>query len=82
MFMTLNGHVLGDGLGRITTPNEAGNAVHQMLVNFQIRPNGGDSWLRLIEVANPTKQLKVIDYSPALGKCNVAPENHFELELS
>ncbi len=82
MFMTLNGHVLGDGLGRTTSRNNASKAVHQMLVNFQMRPNGGDGWMRLIEVAKPSKQLKVIDYSPVLGQCNVAPENHFELKLS
>jgi hypothetical protein len=82
MFMTLNGHVIGDGLGRTTTRNKAGNACHQMLVNFQMRPKGGDGWMRLVEVANPSKKLKIIDYSPTRGECNVAPENHFELKLS
>ena len=38
--LTLNGHVLGDGLGRVTTPTPDGRAVPQVLVNFQMRPEG------------------------------------------
>lgn len=80
--MTLNGHVLDDGLGRITTPNAAGNNVHQMLVNFQMRPSGGDGWVRLLEVSNKNKTIDVVDYSPVRNQCNVAAENKFQLELS
>ena len=47
--LTLNGHVLHDGLGRVTTTTPAGRAIPQILVNFQMRPQGGDGWLRLLE---------------------------------
>lgn len=79
--MTLNGHVLEDGLGRLTTPAEDGHLVHQMLVNFQMRPNGGDSWMRLIEVKADGKA-SVCDYSPSRNEHNAAPENRFDLTLA
>jgi hypothetical protein len=82
VFMTLNGHVIGDGLGKLTSKNDAGKNVHQMLVNFQMRPNGGDGWLRLLEFSPDGKQVDVADYSPTRDEQNVAPENKFTLELS
>src|SRR5262249_25531019 len=47
--LTLNGHVLGDGLGRMTSATPQGREVPQTLVNFQMKPHGGDGWLRLLE---------------------------------
>ncbi|MBA7475397.1 hypothetical protein ES707_10766 [subsurface metagenome] len=48
VFMTINGHVLNDGLGFLVSRAEYGNPVNQMLVNFQspIYPLGGESHLR------------------------------------
>ena len=48
--MTINGHVLGDGLGRMTSQTNGGTDVMQMLVNSQMKPSGGDGWLRLLEI--------------------------------
>lgn len=79
VIMTLNGHVLGDGLGRLTSQNSKGQNVHQMLVNFQMKPNGGDGWLRLIEFADDGKTYKVIDYSPTRNQCNISEQNRFTL---
>ncbi len=62
--LTLNGHVLGDGLGRKLSQTTGGNNVHQMLVNFQMRPKGGDGWLRLLEFHADGKTVDVCDYSP------------------
>ncbi len=42
VFLTLNGHVLNDGLGRLSSDNARGKPVHQLLVNFQMKPKGGD----------------------------------------
>jgi predicted phosphodiesterase len=80
--LTLNGHVLYDGLGRLTSQNMANKNVHQMLVNFQMKPKGGDGWLRLLEVANDGKTIEVIDYSPTRNQCNVSPQNRFTLQYS
>jgi len=42
MVMTLNGHVLNDGQARLTSKGDKGNAVHQVLVNYQMRRLGGE----------------------------------------
>jgi hypothetical protein len=80
--LTINGHVLVDGLGRATSRTPAGRAVHQMLVNFQMKPNGGDGWLRLLEFRGDRKTVDVIDFSPSRKQCNGSPQNRFSLELS
>jgi hypothetical protein len=78
---TINGHVLNDGLGRLVTPTPAGRDVHQMLVNFQMRPKGGDGWLRLLEMC-PDHTMNVVDYSPTRGQCNESPKNKFSVKLA
>jgi 3',5'-cyclic AMP phosphodiesterase CpdA len=80
--LTLNGHVLHDGLGRITTQTPAGRDVHQTLVNFQMRPQGGDGWLRLLEFDKDGTTLNVIDYSPTRNQHNVSAQNRFTLKLA
>jgi hypothetical protein len=78
---TLNGHVLNDGLGRLTSQTPGGRNVPQMLVNFQMKPQGGDGWLRLMEIDSTGKHVKVIDYSPTRNERNESPQNKFELQL-
>ncbi|SFJ55998.1 metallophosphoesterase [Planctomicrobium piriforme] len=78
--LTLNGHVLKDGLGRLTSTTPGGRNVHQMLVNFQMRPKGGDGWLRLLEF-RPDNTLQVSDYSPTRKQRNESPQNQFLLKL-
>ena len=80
--LTLNGHVLKDGLGRLTSMTPGGRNVHQMLVNFQMRPNGGDSWLRLLEFRSDKNTLQIVDYSPTRNQYNQSQQNQFELKLS
>lgn len=78
--MTLNGHVLEDGLGRLTS--KAGSReVHQMLFNCQMRPNGGDAWMRVIEV-KADGMADICDFSPLLKQRNEAPENKFSVRLA
>jgi hypothetical protein len=78
---TINGHVLEDGLGRLTSETPDGRAVHQMLVNFQMRPQGGDGWLRLLEFRKDGSLL-AMDYSPVRGERNESPQNRFDLKLT
>lgn len=73
--LTMNGHVLGDGLGRLVTESH-GRGISQQLVNFQMRPNGGDGWLRLIEM-RPDGSAQTYDYSPTRGQRNESPHNQF-----
>ncbi|MFK7910873.1 MAG: metallophosphoesterase [Akkermansiaceae bacterium] len=79
--LTLNGHVLRDGLGRVTSATPGGRDVHQMLVNFQMKPNGGDSWLRLMEFT-PDHTAEIYDYSPKLNLTNLSEQNRFTLKLA
>ena len=79
VFMTLNGHVLNDGLGRLTSENAKGKQVHQLLVNFQMKPKGGDGWLRLMEFSPSAKTIKIVDYSPTREEQNHSTQNRFEL---
>ncbi len=80
--LTLNGHVLGDGLGYLVSQTPAGRQVHQMLVNFQMRPKGGDGWMRLLEFRADGKTVHVCDYSPTLNQRNESSQNKFQIDLS
>lgn len=76
--MTLNGHVLGDGVGRLTSEAD-GRRVHQMLFNCQMKPKGGDGWLRVLECKADGKTIDVCDFSPTRGQRNESPQNKFTL---
>jgi predicted phosphodiesterase len=78
---TINGHVLNDGLGRLASQTPDGREIHQMLVNFQMRPEGGDGWLRLLELC-PHGAMNVLDFSPTRAQCNEAPKNKFSVKLA
>jgi predicted phosphodiesterase len=80
--LALNGHVLGDGLGKMTSTTAQNRQVHQLLVNFQMRPQGGDGWLRLLEFLPNGKTIRIFDYSPSRDQTNQSPQNSFTLELS
>jgi 3',5'-cyclic AMP phosphodiesterase CpdA len=78
---TFNGHVLNDGLGRLVTKSPLGRDVHQILVNYQMRPKGGDGWLRLLEFKADRTTVEVFDYSPTRHQCNVSGQNRFTLQI-
>ncbi|CAN5185835.1 metallophosphoesterase [soil metagenome] len=78
--LTLNGHVLGDGLGKVITATPAKRKVPQILVNYQMRPHGGDGWLRLLEFKSD-RTVEVYDYSPVLLKRNEGPQNRFAMTV-
>jgi predicted phosphodiesterase len=80
--LTLNGHVLRDGLARLTTATPSGRNIEQILVNFQMRPKGGDGWLRLLEFQPDGKTVSVCDYSPTRGQRNEGQSNKFTFQLA
>lgn len=82
VILTLNGHVLGDGLGRVTTTTPGGRAVPQLLVNYQFRPHGGDGWLRLMEFHGDGQTVDVADYSPTRRQRNDAPQSRFSVGVA
>lgn len=77
----INGHVLGDGTGMLSTPNDEGGMTHQMLANFQMRQLGGKAYLRLLEFLPDGKTVRVKSYSPLYDSYLLEPDQNFELEL-
>lgn len=77
VFMVINGHVCNDGLGFLTSTGENGNKVHQMLVDFQVRPLGGTSWLRLLEFLPDGKTIQVKTYCPLYEKYETGSESQY-----
>lgn len=80
VFMVLSGHILNDGRGRLTSLNEAGKPVHQMLANYQMLAEGGQGWLRIIRIHPDGNRIEVKTYSPWLDKYDDHPENEFVIE--
>jgi hypothetical protein len=62
--MTLNGHVLGDGCGYLASVTDHGNVCHQMLSNYQMRDQGGEGYMRLLEFLPDGRNVRVFTYSP------------------
>lgn len=80
--LTLNGHVLNDGLGRMTSQTPKQRDVHQVLVNFQMKPKGGDGWLRLLEFKADGRTVQTYDYSPTRDERNESGQNQFAMQLA
>jgi hypothetical protein len=80
-FLTLNGHVLGDGAGLLSEATSHGNIVHQVLVNYQMLDEGGLGYLRLIEISPDGTTMTMKTYSPSLGLFATAPDQNFTLEI-
>ncbi len=79
--LVLNGHVLGDGTARLTSPQDGGSFVHQLLANYQNRTLGGEGYLRLIEVDNRLGRIRVRTYSPLVDAYRKDADDQFELPL-
>jgi 3',5'-cyclic AMP phosphodiesterase CpdA len=74
--MTLNGHVLGDGEGYLVSQTDLGNPCHQMLSNYQMRDQGGEGYLRLVEFLADRRTVRVHTYSPLYDRF-LRTEGHF-----
>lgn len=85
IFMVLNGHFLeptspaGDAEFSQISVNTAGLPVIEMLANYQQRPNGGDGWLRIIEVDRTTSEVRFSTYSPSLDTFETDADSQFTL---
>ena len=80
IFLVLSGHILGDGLGRLTSIGDNGNPVHQILANYQMKPHGGDGWLRIMTFVPAANKISVRTYSPTLDQYATDEQNQFTLE--
>lgn len=78
---TFNGHVLADGTGYLESENVAGRRVHQMLVNYQMRPMGGEGYLRLLEFQPDGVHVQVKSYSPLFDRYLLDEDQSFTIEM-
>ncbi len=81
MLFVINGHVLNDGLGKLESVGKAGNTVHQMLVNFQMKAKLGGGFLRLMEFLPDGRTVHVKDYSPVSDRYKDGPDNILTLKI-
>lgn len=79
--LVFSGHVLGKGTARLTSPQDGGSEVHQLLANYQNRSRGGDAYLRLVEIDERRRRVRVRTYSPDLDAYRDDPEDAFDLPL-
>ena len=79
--MTLNGHVLGSGVGSLASTTDTGTTCHQMLSNYQMRDLGGEAYMRLLEFLPDGHTLRVLTYSPLYDTYMNMPEQTFTLHL-
>lgn len=78
--LVLSGHILGDGTGRLTSTGLAGHRVHQVLANYQMRPGGGDGYLRILKFVPRENRIYVTTWSPWLKQELTDEQNRFVLE--
>ena len=52
---------------------------HELLANYQMLPQGGGGFLRLVEIDGSA--VRVRTYSPFLGEAKLGPDNDFQLAL-
>lgn len=81
VFMAMNGHVCGDGLGFQVSQGDHGNPVNEMLVDYQVQKLGGGGWLRLLEFLPDGKTVQARSYSPLYGEYKTDPQNQFRFTL-
>jgi hypothetical protein len=79
--IVLSGHVTADGAGRRTDWVD-GRAVHQMMANYQMRRNGGEGWLRILEFLPDGATVQVHTYSPWLDEFMTVSQHQFTLDLT
>ena len=60
--MVINGHYPGEG--RRTDLNNCNQPVHQILMDYQSRTNGGDGWLRYFRFKPSENKIYAYTYSP------------------
>lgn len=78
-----SGHILNNGVGTLTSTNEKGLPVYQMLANYQEGVkgsiNGGNGFLRIVDLDFKKKTLKIQSYSPYLNEYKLEPTQNFTL---
>jgi hypothetical protein len=79
--LVLSGHVFNHGRGLLSSKNDRGQTTHQMVVDYQNRPLGGESYLRLVEFLPDGKTVRAKTYSPLYDKYLDDDANQFSFQL-
>lgn len=79
--LVVSGHVLNDGVGRLTSELDGGGRVHQLLANYQHQPLGGAGFLRVMTFSADGARVDVRTYSPYLDEHRRSADDEFSLEL-
>jgi hypothetical protein len=79
-----SGHVLNSGVGTLISINNHGYYVYQMLANYQSgvkgAENGGNGWLRILDMDMKKKTLSVKTYSPYINQYKEEPAHQFMIK--
>lgn len=73
IFMVICGHNFAQY--NIAPINQAGNVVHEIMVDYQTLPNGGNGFLRIMEFKPAEGKIVSSTYSPYLGRNMTLPAN-------
>lgn len=81
---TFSGHILNTGVGTLVSINDAGYPVYQMLANYQEGVagsiNGGNGYLRIVDLNFKKKTISVSTYSPFLNQYLEKPGHNFTIK--
>jgi len=78
LFLMLCGHFHGEGRRSDTYQ---GHTVHTVMANYQMRPNGGDGWLRIMKIYPEKKVISVKTYSPTLDQFETDADSSSQFTL-
>ena len=79
IFMTRNGHYHGGA--HLTKTNDFGNAVEEMVVDYQMAYMGGNGLMRLYEFDLSNDKIKVLSFSPWVTKKPTEALNEFDVAV-
>jgi len=77
VFLVLCGHMHGEAL---RTDYVNGYKVHQLVADYQDRPNGGNGWLRILEFHPAEDKILVKTFSPYLRSYESDADSQFWLD--
>ena len=82
IFMVLNGHFYKeDGERSQVSTNAAGLPVFEMVNDYQMYPNGGNGYMRLIRFDPANKRIEVQSYSPYLNQFMTDSHSQFTFSV-
>lgn len=77
--MVFSGHVGGVGHG--TVSDDCGRVVPHILTNYQTHRDGGEGYMRIIEIDADTLAARSEVYSPTLDKYRTGPAERFDFRI-